>query len=257
MSSVPERRSTVARWAPWVVAIGALEVACRLRWINPQSVIAPSEMVLALVSSLHNEQVLKNTGISLLRVGAAALFASIGGFLLGCLLRPYMRARRALEPFFATYYAVPVVIFYPLLTLMVGYGSMPIIVIGMAMGLIAMITATLEAFDRVPRVLPKVAAAHGLGWWATALRIRLPSAAPDLFSGLKVTVGYAIVGVVASEFLLASEGIGHLIQDYYNGFRTRAMYGAILLLVLCVLSLNAVLHRCEKHIRRHRKVAFT
>src|SRR5579871_4006879 len=254
-----KNRSNRARLVPTAVfafIVGLLEVACRAGWINRQAVIAPSEMVLALVAGLQNPDVLRNLGISAMRVVAAGVVASVGGFLLGCLLRPHFGLRRALEPFFATYYAVPVVIFYPLLTLMVGYGSLPIIAIGVAMGLLAMLTATLEAFDRVPRVLPKIAAAHCLGWWATALRIRLPSAAPDLFSGLKVTIGYAVVGVIASEFLLASEGIGHLIQDDYNGFRTRDMYGAILLLVLCVLAVNRLLRLGEDHIRRNRAAGF-
>jgi NitT/TauT family transport system permease protein len=244
------------RWAIFAALVGMLELACRQDWISPQTVVAPSAMVAGALSGLQKPTLLHNLGVSAWRIAAAGLMATLGGFLLGCLLRPHQALRDVIQPFFATYYAVPIVIFYPLLTLIVGYGSLPIIAIGVAMGMVAMITATLEAFDRVPRVLAKVALAHGLGWWATVLRVRLPSAAPDLFSGLKVTIGYAVVGVVASEFLLASEGIGHVIQDYYNGFRTRDMYGAILVLVTCVLALSYVLRRGEERVRRYRKVGF-
>ncbi len=209
-------------------------------------------MVAALVGVVKKAVVQRHLLISLLRIACAAGFAIIFGFVLGCVLRPRQRLRRMLAPVFASYYAVPVVIFYPLLTLIVGYGSMPIIVIGFAMGAVAMTVATLEAMDRVPRVFPKVAATYNLGWWSTALRIRLPSAAPDLFTGIKVTIGYAIVSVIASEFLLSSEGIGHLIQDYYNDFKTRDMYGVILLVICLVLLINWGLRAAEERLRRHR-----
>ena len=69
-----------------------------------------------------------------------------------------------------------------------------------------MIIATLNGLDRVPRVLTKVARVHRMGTIATALRLKLPAAAPHLFTGVKLAVSYAFIGVIASEFILAPAG---------------------------------------------------
>ena len=79
--------------------------------------------------------------------------------------------REALDPFFATYYAVPIFIFYPVLIAIFGLSLMPIVLIGVATAIVAMIIATLNGLDRVPRVLTKVARVHRLGRLATALTI--------------------------------------------------------------------------------------
>ena len=49
-------------------------------------------------------------------------------------------------------------------------------------------------------------------------RIRLPAAAPHLFSGLKLAVAYSFIGVIAGEFILSTKGVGHEIAYAYNNF---------------------------------------
>ena len=65
--------------------------------------------------------------------------------------------REALDPLFATYYAIPVFAFYPLLIILFGLGDAPQIVIAFMLGVVAVIVNTLNGLDRVPRVLLKTA----------------------------------------------------------------------------------------------------
>ena len=82
---------------------------------------------------------------------------------LGLAIHALPRVREALDPFFATYYAVPIFIFYPVLIAIFGLSLMPIVLIGVATAIVAMIIATLNGLDRIPRVLTKVARVHRLG----------------------------------------------------------------------------------------------
>ena len=100
------------------------------------------------------------------------------GFAFGLVIHALPRVREALDPFFATYYAVPVFIFYPVLIAIFGLSPIPIMMIGVATAIVAMIIATLNGLDRVPRVLTKVARVHRMGTVATALQLQLPAAAP-------------------------------------------------------------------------------
>src|SRR5258707_2828821 len=67
---------------------------------------------------------------------------------------------------------------------------------------IAMIIATLNGLDRVPRVLTKVARVHRLDAVTTAMTLQLPAAAPYLFTGVKPSASYGFLTVIAAEVTL-------------------------------------------------------
>ena len=105
-----------------------------------------------------------------------------------------------------------------------------------------MIIATLNGLDRVPRVLTKVARVHRMGTVSTALRLKLPAAAPYLFTGVKLAVSYGFIAVIASEFILAPSGLGRIISDAYTDFNNPRMYALMLLLIIVATVVNMMLH---------------
>lgn len=225
-----------------VVAVGLLELACRAGLIDYRVVIPPSEMAEALVRLLvsgeANDQITRTFGI----VVIAVVIAVVGGFVLGIIIHALPRLRHALDPFFATYYAVPIFIFYPVMIAIFGLSAIPILLMGVATAIVAMIIATLNGLDRVPRVLTKVARLHHMGWIATALRLKLPAAAPHLFTGVKLSVSYGFIAVIASEFILAPAGLGRVISDAYTDFNNPRMYALMLLLIVVATVVNMALH---------------
>jgi NitT/TauT family transport system permease protein len=230
------------RLAVIVAAVGALELACRAGLIDHRVVISPSEMTTALVrlliSGQANDQILRTFGIVIL----AVLIAVVLGFGLGLVIHALPRMRQALDPFFATYYAVPIFIFYPVMIAIFGLSVIPIVLMGVATAIVAMIIATLNGLDRIPRVLTKVARVHRMGTVSTALRLKLPAAAPHLFTGVKLAVSYGFIAVIASEFILAPSGLGRIISDAYTDFNNPRMYALMLLLVIVATVVNMMLH---------------
>ena len=81
------------------------------------------------------------------------------------------------EPLFATYYAIPVFAFYPLLIITLGLGNAPKVIIAFMLGVVAVIVNTLNGLDRVPRVLLKTARINRMGRAKTAARIETTSCA--------------------------------------------------------------------------------
>jgi NitT/TauT family transport system permease protein len=237
------------------VAIGLLEFCCRIGLIDHRVVIPPSEMADALgrllISGQANEQVLRTFGI----VIAAAFVSVVLGFVLGSIVHALPRLRKALDPFFATYYAVPIFIFYPVLIVIFGLSVMPILLMGIATAIVAMIIATLNGLDRVPPVLTKVARVHRMGKIATALLLKLPAAAPHLFTGVKLAVSYALIGVIASEFILAPAGLGREISDAYSDFNNRQMYALMLLLIIVATAVNMLLQVLDQRWAERRGIA--
>ena len=191
-----------------VAAIGALEIACRTGLIDHRIVIPPSQMAVTLVGILAsgdiNGDIVRTLGVIVIAVALSVVL----GFALGLLVHALPRLREALDPLFATYYAVPIFIFYPVLIAIFGLSLAPIMLIGVATAIVAMIIATLNGLDRVPRVLTKVARVHRMGRLATAVRLQLPAAAPYLFTGVKLSVSYGFIAVIASEFASLEVRIG-------------------------------------------------
>jgi NitT/TauT family transport system permease protein len=234
------------RLAVIVFAVGLLELSCRTGLIDHRVVIPPSEMAVALwrllLSGQVNAQIARTFGIVLL----SAAIAVVGGFALGVIIHALPRLRQTLDPFFATYYAVPIFIFYPVFIVIFGLSVIPILVMGVATAIVAMIIATLNGIDRVPRVLGKVARVHHMGVFATALQLKLPAAAPHLFTGVKLAVSYAFIGVIASEFILAPAGLGRVISDAYADFNNPRMYALMLLLIIVATVVNMLLYAFDQ-----------
>jgi len=236
-------------------AILLLELLCRLGIIPNFTVIPPSAMAQSLWNILASGKFTPDIAATLTNVGIAIVAAMIAGVALGTLLQSWPAARRVLDPLFATYYAVPMYAFYPLLIVIFGLGDLPQVAIGFLLAVMAVILNTLNGLDRVPPVLLKTARVHRLGFIKEAIQIRLPYAAPYVFTGFKLAVAYSFIGVIGAEFITSSRGIGYEISFAYNNFDNGVMYAMILFILLVVITVNMSLHAWEKRLLARRRRA--
>lgn len=243
-------RAAVARVVIVVAALAALEILCRAAIINRMTMIPPTEMVVALWQILESGKFNADVLFTIVNTTAAAALSVVGGFGIGALLHALPRLRHAVEPLLSAYYAVPVFVFYPLLIVAFGVGRAALIAMGALVGIVAMIVNTLGGLDRVPPVLMKTAAALSVDRLRTLILVRLPAAAPHLMTGVKLSVAYSVIGIVAGEFILSTAGIGKRIAFGYQDFDNRTMYGMLLLLLVLVMIVNGALAAWEKRLHR-------
>jgi len=244
--------ATIIRTVVLVGAVAALEIACRTGAIPPTMIIAPTAMVAALVKELRSKEIGMHLGQTLSAAGIATALSVSLGFVIGFFLQSVPILRRAFNPFLAAYYAIPHIAFYPLLIVIFGLGSTPLIVLATLFAMVAMIVSTMAGLDRVPRVLLKTARIHRLPLLEEIWRVRLPAAAPHILSGLKLAVAYSFIGVIAGEFILSTSGVGHEIAFAYDNFDNPRMYGLILLVLGIVATLNMLLFTYERRMAARR-----
>lgn len=228
----------------------ALEAICRAGLVSRLTLIAPSEMALALGRLLASGRVAADIRFTLQNTAAAIAVSVVAGFAIGAVVHGLPRLRRVLDPLFSAYYAVPTFVLYPLLIVGFGIGAASLIAMGAMFGVVAMILNTLIGLDRVPASLMKTARVMRLGRLRTLLLVRLPAALPTLVTGMKLAVAYSVIGVVAAEFILATAGVGKRIAFAYNDFDTRTMYALMLLIIVAVMVLNGLLHAWEQRLHR-------
>ncbi len=235
------------------VLTGLLQLACMAGLVRPTVLIAPGAMAASLAAILASGEYTHAILLTLGNVALAAALAIVGGFGLGVAIYAVPLLRRAVEPFLASYYAVPTFIFYPVFIVMLGVGSAPIIAITVLLAIVAMITATLNGLDGIPRVLDKAARTMRLSPLRRALLVQLPAAAPHLFTGARLSIAYAFIGVIASEFILSGDGLGYAIAYAYNNFENRTMYGLMLLIVVIVTLVNGTLDALDRALQARRR----
>ncbi len=229
---------------------GLLEAACRRGWVAPTSVIPPSAMAAALLALLESGAANADIAATAARVGAAAVIAAAVGLALGLLLHATPRLRAVAEPVLAAWYAIPTIMFYPVLLLLFGPGAGAIVAAAVLLAAVAMAGSTLAGLDRVPPALLRTGRVLGLTPTRAALHIRLPAAAPDLVAGLRLVVAYSFIGVVAAEFILSGSGLGYAIANAYNNFDNATMYALMLMVILAVTAVNASLAAVDSRLRR-------
>ncbi len=246
------RAVLATRIAVVVGAFAVLEALCRFGVISKLVMIAPSAMVVSMVSLIASGDVTDDIVRTSMTVGIAFVGAVVLGFAAGVLLHAAPRLRRAVDPLLAAYYAVPAFIFYPLLVALFGLNVLPLIAIGLLFAAPAMVIATLLGLDRVPLVLRKCARVHRLGRARTMLHVVLPAAMPALFNGIRLAFAYAFIGVIAGEFILSGGGLGYAIGYAYESFEAQRMYGLLLFVLLLAVVLNGVLYVWESRLARRR-----
>ena len=192
-------------------------------------------------------------GVSIWHHMGISLFRTLSGFLLGVslgiplgLLTGYSRVGSAMvSPIMAFIRPIPPIAFIPMVVLYFGLGET---------GKVALIFWT--AFNylhvnahagaaNVPIAYQRAAQSIGLTPTQTFFRVVLPSAIPQIFTGLKVGMALSWAVVVAAELAGAQSGLGYMISDAALTFRISAVFIGIALIGAIGLMLNIAIHLLE------------
>ena len=68
----------------------------------------------------------------------------------------------------------------------------------------------------------------GANEWQTFKRVRLPSSLPFVFNGMKISMTFAIIGVIVGEFITSQQGLGYVILFAGSKLETALVMAAIL-----------------------------
>ena len=248
-------RQAAIGWTRVAVIVGfvaAIEVLCRLKVINPLTLIPPSEMASSLWELIVSGRITDDIAQTFSTVAIAFALSVVTGFILGAVIHALPRVRRAVDPLLASYYSIPFFVFYPLLIALFGLNTIPLIVIGFVFATAAMVISTLNGLDRVPRVMSKTTRVLRMSSARSVWFVTLPAAAPYLFTGLKLALAYSFIGVIAGEFILSGSGLGFSIAYAYNNFDNQTMYALMMFVLVIATVMNGALHVWEQHMMRRR-----
>jgi nitrate/nitrite transport system permease protein len=156
---------------------------------------------------------------SLERVAYGFGLAAIAGIVLGAVVGQSVWAMRGLDPIFQVLRTVPPLAWLPIsLAAFRDSGPSAVFVIFIT-AVWPVIINTAVGIRNIPQDYRNVAEVLRLNPLEYFWRIMIPSAAPYIFTGLRIGIGLSWLAIVAAEMLTGGVGIGFFIWDAWNSSR--------------------------------------
>lgn len=229
----------------------AIEVVARAGLVDPLTLIPTTEMLQGFGRQLVNPTFLSRHLLpTFAAVAASFILAAVVGVSLGILMWRSRFLEAVLDPYLTTYYAIPVFALYPLFLVLFGAGLAPIVVIGVLSSFVIIAVQTAAGLRNTPSIYFKVARSLRLPPRDVVRHVAIPAALPAVFAGLRLGLTYAIIMVVATQFILATAGLGWVIADAYERFDLPTMYGGVIMVATVSLGIISLLRWLERRISR-------
>jgi nitrate/nitrite transport system permease protein len=215
-----------ARVVPPVVVIALLLLLWELLCRKAGATLPPPSKVMRDAWELIAHPFYDNGGLdkglfwhlsaSLHRVALGYALASIVGIALGTLVGQSVWAMRGLDPIFQVLRTVPPLAWLPLSLAAFRDGQPSAIFVIFITAIWPIIINTAVGIRNIPQDYRNVAAVLRLNPFEFFVKIMVPSAAPYIFTGLRIGIGLSWLAIVAAEMLIGGVGIGFFIWDAWN-----------------------------------------
>ena len=205
------------------------ELVVRTGLVDARFFPAPSSIVGDFVQFLVSGELLSNTLTTLQRVAFGFFIGAIPGVALGLLVGVNRIARAVIEPIVAILYPIPKIAILPLILLIFGIGESSkyaIVAIGV---FFIMLINTAAGVRQIESIYLDVARVFEIRRRSFYLRVLLPGALTNVFAGIKLSIGIAIVLAVAAEFTAAKSGLGFQIWNAWQTLQVERMYVALVM----------------------------
>jgi sulfonate transport system permease protein len=221
------------RAASFAVAAGFVliwQLIANLRLVSPVFLPGPDRAWAALVHGFASGDLRDKLLGTLGHMAGGWFVASIAGIALGAMIGSSRTMRSYVAPSLELLRPLPVSAVIPVAIAMLGLTqSMALSVI--AFGAIwPMLLATIHGFAAVEPRLYEVARSLHLSRSAVIFKIALPSASPDILSGMRLSLTVALILSVVCEILAGLDGLGHWVLLSARSFRSADLFAGVILL---------------------------
>ena len=164
--------------------------------------------------------------------------------------------RRAVYPLLVTSQTVPVVALAPMFVVVFGFTLLPKVLL-VALATFFPLTASLaEGFATADGEASRLLRSMGASRWQEFWRVRVPGALPFFFTGLRVSITYAIGGAIFAEYAGAEKGLGLYLNQMQQVFRLDLVFATVIVIAALSVALFASTYLLERWLtpwRRHER----
>jgi NitT/TauT family transport system permease protein len=245
----------VPMWLGRIIALlafgGVWELMARVGLINPLFIGNPTGIIVFFFRGLFvTQELVVHLLWTLAGTLAAFILGSVTGILVGLLFVAYPKVEQFIDPIFAGLNALPRIALAPLFLLWFGLGISSKIALGFSLTFFIVLSSTIAGARSVNSDHLTLADTLGASSTQVFRRITLPSAVPTVFSGLRLGLIYALLGVIAGEIIAAQHGLGQSLTFLAGTFQINGVFAVLLLLALLGMSLTWIMSAVEARLLR-------
>ena len=238
----------VARRVLLVVLLMCWEVAPRAGLI-PKLFLPPLSEALA-VGFQDRALFLSNLAVTLGEVAVSVVVCCGGGVVLGSIIGSIPLLRVPLTSMLSSFYAIPLVILYPLMAAWLGIGPESKIAFASLYGIAPAALASAAGIQSIDPQFSLTARSLGATLTQRIVHVIIPAAIPSILSAIRIGASLAIIGVVVAEMLTSSAGIGFLITSYRTVLDSARVFAAILSVLAIAIASDSALRILERRASR-------
>lgn len=205
------------------------------RWLLPR----PAAGLRCFVAD--SDKLLPSLGWTALAALAGFFASVIAGITIAVALSASPLLRRAFYPYTLFFQTVPIVAIAPMLIIWLGVGLGPVAVCAFIVSVFPMIANTLAGLTSTDPALADLFRLYGARPLASLWKLRLPWALPNIFTGLRIAAGLAVIGTVVAEFLVGqivgTVGLGVRVVSALHESRMDLAFASVLLASLLGLAM--------------------
>lgn len=228
------------------------EAGCRLGWIGPLVLPAPSEALAALADLARSGELWRHLSASLQRLLLGWTGGTLLGLAVGLSAGLFSLARAAVVPFTAAIFPIPKIALLPLFVIWFGIGEESKVATILFGVFFPTVISVYGGVDNVDRGLIRMAQSFGLSWWSILRKVVLPGAMPAILSGFRISASIGIILLVAAEMIGAEYGLGALVLNAGNLMRLDLLIAGVVVLSALGLVVAFLLGLVEKRLLRWR-----
>jgi NitT/TauT family transport system permease protein len=202
----------------WEIASG--------RWIEPFLISSPSRIFSSMISGFHSGDLLQHTWVTFLEIAIGYPLGAISGIALGyCFGRSRLLAE-VFEPIIIALNGIPRTAVAPLFIVWLGIG------LWSKVGVVFLLTFFLNFFNtytgmrQMDREYIDLANLMGVRGWKLSYKVIFPAISPYVFTGIRTSIPFAVIGAIVGEFIAATFFHPHVGGNLQDRRRLRGYYRA-------------------------------
>ena len=226
----------------WQIASG--------RWIEPFLISSPSRIFASLISGFQSGDLLQHTWVTFTEIAIGFPLGAITGIGLGYWFGRSRVLAEIFEPIIIALNGIPRTALAPLFIVWLGIG------IWSKVGVVFLLTFFLNFFNtytgmrQMDQEYVDLARLMRVRGWKLTFRVILPAISPYVFTGIRTSIPFSVIGAIVGEFIAATEGVGFFIRLSAGIFRTADVFVGIIVLMFMVIIMDKIAGRVEKRVLR-------
>ena len=176
-------------------------------------------------------QILDGLALTARAAGIGFVIATAIGMGLAILMCQSKSIERSVYPYAVILQTIPILAIVPVIGFAFGFTFRSRVLVCVLIALFPIITNTLFGLLSVDHGQHDLFTLHEVGRWTRLWKLQLPAALPNIFTGLRISAGLAVIGAVVGDFFFVQgpPGIGVLISLYSDRLQSEQLYAAVIM----------------------------